>query len=96
MHPGCVPSRHLYQVLVANRDEVIVGLNRKDIFPGMHYVDNSTYRMYRSALGTCPNVARASREVMSLPMHLHLAPEDVRRIGKALGEVNAEPNAANR
>ncbi|HEY7573612.1 MAG TPA: aminotransferase class V-fold PLP-dependent enzyme, partial [Thermoanaerobaculia bacterium] len=42
--PGCTPSRHLYQVLVENRDEVMVRLNAAGIYPGVHYRDNTLYR----------------------------------------------------
>src|SRR5262249_52906842 len=40
MAPETTPSRHLYQVLVDDRDEVMAALNRRDVFPGVHYRDN--------------------------------------------------------
>lgn len=86
---GCESSRHLYQVLVEERDEVILGLNEAGIFPGVHYRDNTTYPMYASMRGTCPWAASASDRLISLPLHLRLSREDVARVGAALADVVA-------
>jgi dTDP-4-amino-4,6-dideoxygalactose transaminase len=79
---GCESSRHLYQTRVPamHRDGLIVYLNAKGIFPGVHYRDNLDYRMYSSAKGTCPNATQASLELVSLPLHLRLTDEDVSRV----------------
>jgi dTDP-4-amino-4,6-dideoxygalactose transaminase len=82
--PGCLSSRHLYQILVKNRDEVILALNDEKIYPGVHYRDNTLYKMYSYAQGTCPNSMEASEQVISLPMHLRLTYEDVRQVCGAL------------
>jgi dTDP-4-amino-4,6-dideoxygalactose transaminase len=84
--PGCESSRHLYQVLVDRRDEVMVGLNQRNIFPGVHYQDNSRYRMYADQ-PPCPRARRASERVISLPMHLRLERTDVQRICEALRDI---------
>jgi len=80
-------SRHLYQILVADRDEVMRGLNERGIYPGVHYADNTNYRMYGYAAGTCPRAADASARVISLPMHLGLSKEDVRRVAVEVASV---------
>ncbi|HPC82456.1 MAG TPA: DegT/DnrJ/EryC1/StrS family aminotransferase [Thermoanaerobaculaceae bacterium] len=85
--PGCESSRHLYQVLVPERDRVMVGLNAREIYPGVHYRDNRAYRMYAGRPGACPNVERASRSVISLPLHLRLDEAAVREVAGALREV---------
>jgi dTDP-4-amino-4,6-dideoxygalactose transaminase len=82
--PGCVPSRHLYQVMVDRRDEVMVTLNTAGIYPGVHYRDNTAYRMYAEAAGDCPRARRASDRIISLPMHLRLGAADVARVASAL------------
>jgi dTDP-4-amino-4,6-dideoxygalactose transaminase len=82
--PGCQSSRHLYQVLVEGRDQVIVELNEQQIYPGVHYRDNTLYKMYRYARGTCPRSMRASERVLSLPMHLRMSRADVDRVTEAL------------
>lgn len=76
----CTYSGHLFQILVDNRDEVILKLNAEDIYPGVHYADNTLYRMYSYAHGTCPYAEYVSDHVLSLPMHLHLSFEDVQYI----------------
>jgi dTDP-4-amino-4,6-dideoxygalactose transaminase len=69
---GCESAHHLYQVMVDRRDEVMLALNDNKIYPGVHYRDNSEYRMYAYARGTCPQTARASDRLISLPLHLRL------------------------
>ena len=78
--PPCEPSRHLYPIMVDNRDELMVFLNAANIFPGVHYRINTDYPMYRYAQGTCPNAERASRRLISLPMHLRMTRADVERV----------------
>jgi dTDP-4-amino-4,6-dideoxygalactose transaminase len=84
MAAACTPSRHLYQVMVDGRDEVMLALNAAGIYPGVHYRDNTAYRMYAEGAGTCPRAARASGRLISLPMHLRLAREDVARVASTL------------
>ncbi|MGH9317805.1 MAG: DegT/DnrJ/EryC1/StrS family aminotransferase, partial [Thermoanaerobaculia bacterium] len=85
--PGCTSSRHLYQVLVDRRDEVMVALNRRGIYPGVHYRDNTLYRMYAYGDGTCPRARRASERIISLPLHLRLTEADADRVAAALRQV---------
>jgi dTDP-4-amino-4,6-dideoxygalactose transaminase len=80
-------SRHLYQILVEDRDEVVRRLNERAIYPGVHYTDNASYRMYSYAAGTCPQAAHASERVISLPMHLGLSEEDVRRVAAEVQDI---------
>lgn len=82
--PGCESSRHLYQVLVDNRDAVLLKLYAADIFPGVHYRDNTEYRMYGDAKGTLPRTAYFSDHLISLPLHLHLDEADVARVADSL------------
>jgi len=78
--PNCESSRHLYQILVPNRDELILKLNAAGIYPGVHYRDNTEYRMYEYARGTCPYAKYVSDHTLSLPMHVRLTDEDVKYI----------------
>jgi dTDP-4-amino-4,6-dideoxygalactose transaminase len=82
--PGCESSRHLYQVLVDGRDDVMVALNEAAIYPGVHYRDNTVYRMYQHGQGTCPRAARASDRLITLPIHLRMTEQDVERVAAAL------------
>lgn len=82
MSADCDPSRHLYQVLLNNRDEVLLKLNENDVYPGVHYRDNTEYKMYAYAKGTCPHSLDASEHTLSLPMHMKLTYEDVKYIAE--------------
>lgn len=82
--PNCLSSRHLYQILVAGRDELLLSLNRVNVFPGVHYRNNTDYEMYAYAKGTCPNAERFSDSVLSLPLHMRMQREDVERIAAAV------------
>lgn len=81
----CESSRHLVQVRVSNRDEVMLALNENQIYPGVHYRDNTCYRMYAYAAGTCPRARQASEEILSLPMHLGLTRADVAQVASLVG-----------
>jgi dTDP-4-amino-4,6-dideoxygalactose transaminase len=78
--PDCYSARHLYQIVVENRDEVLQKFYDNDIFPGVHYWDNTNYQMYSHAKGSCPNAEDASRKIISLPLHLNLSSEDILRV----------------
>lgn len=77
---ACESSTHLFQIRVKDRDNIMQKLNDNNIFPGVHYRDNTEYAMYNYAAGLCPKAAIASREIISLPLHLSLTMEDVDHI----------------
>jgi dTDP-4-amino-4,6-dideoxygalactose transaminase len=73
---GCESSRHLYIIEVNNRDELLLALNECGIYPGVHYRDNTEYKMFSDAYGTCPYAHQISNRILSLPMHLQLTKKD--------------------
>ena len=90
MNPDCIPSRHLYQIAVDKRDEVMLALNQANIFPGVHYRDNTLYRMYAYAQETCPRSMEASEQIISLPLHLRLTYNQVEYICNTLKKIVRE------
>lgn len=74
---NCESSRHLFQIRVSNRDELMLALNESQIYPGVHYRDNTEYNLYAYGKGSCPNSKRLSEEIISLPMHLGLNKQDI-------------------
>ena len=82
--PGCETSQHLFQVVIPDRDEVMLALNALGIYPGVHYRDNTNYRMYADSAGSCPRAASISNSIISLPLHLRMDYTDVQRVAKAL------------
>lgn len=87
MSPDCIPSRHLYQIAVDRRDEVMLAFNQANIFPGVHYRDNTLYRMYAYAQETCPRSMEASDRIISLPLHLRLTYNQVEYICNNLKQI---------
>lgn len=87
MSPDCIPSRHLYQIVVAHRDEVMLALNQANIYPGVHYRDNTLFRMYAYAQETCPRSMEASDTIISLPLHLRLTYEQVEYVCANLKQI---------
>jgi dTDP-4-dehydrorhamnose reductase len=77
---ACESATHLFQIRVTNRDELMEALNSAGIFPGVHYRDNTLYRMFAYGDGTCPRARLASDEIISLPLHLRLTDADVDRV----------------
>jgi dTDP-4-amino-4,6-dideoxygalactose transaminase len=76
-NPKCESSRHLYQVRVKHRNEILEYLNNNEIYPGVHYKDNTQYDVYSYGFGSCPKAHAASDELISLPLHLYLTNEDI-------------------
>lgn len=79
---ACESSCHLFQIRVAHRDELMVRLNENEVYPGVHYRDNCDYPMYADQAAHCPRAAAASRELVSLPLHLGLDEADVGRVAE--------------
>jgi len=75
-------SRHLFQIRVNKdqRDSIIEQLYANEIYPGVHYIDNTTYPMYKYAHGTCPNAHQFSNELITLPIHLNITSDDIKRV----------------
>ncbi|MEK4677394.1 MULTISPECIES: DegT/DnrJ/EryC1/StrS family aminotransferase [Bacillus] len=74
---GCESSYHTYIIQAKNRNELLLALNQADIYPGVHYRDNTQYPMYAYGKDTCPRAHEISEHVISLPLHLHLSKNDV-------------------
>lgn len=81
---GCESSRHLLQIRTSRRDELMLAFHANEIYPGVHYRDNTEYALYASGGGTCPNAAKASQEILSLPMHMNVTYIDVQKIADVI------------
>lgn len=77
---NCESSFHLFQIMVEDRDGLLNYLNENEIYPGVHYIVNTEYRMYEYAKGTCPKAEYASDHILSLPMHMGLNYDDINKI----------------
>ncbi len=81
---GCDTSRHLYIIEVDNRDELLNILNENEIYPGVHYRDNTEYPMYAYGNGICTNAEFKSNRILSLPIHLKMAKKEVHMISEII------------
>jgi dTDP-4-amino-4,6-dideoxygalactose transaminase len=70
----------LYIFEVNYRDELMIAVNNNEIYPGVHYRDNTEYSMYSYGKGNCPNAHRLSKRILSLPMHMRLTKKDINDI----------------
>jgi Predicted pyridoxal phosphate-dependent enzyme apparently involved in regulation of cell wall biogenesis len=77
---NCVNSQHLFQIFVKDRDGLMMYLNANEVYPGVHYVSNTDYRMYEYGKGSCPHADFASEHIISLPIHMGVTFEDVQYI----------------
>ena len=93
IHNDCVtPSRHLFQIVVNNRDKMMELLNESGIYPGVHYRDNTLYKVYKNHYGTCPNSHKISEKIISLPLHMSLSDDDVNYVIKKVIEIHKKIN----
>ena len=74
---------------VKNREAVMLALNQHEVFPGVHYRDNTEYRMFAYGKGTCPHAHQASNEIISLPLHMNLTRHDVMLVAQLVSQYAA-------
>jgi len=86
-HKNCESSRHLYQILVDNRDELLMALNQNDIAPGVHYICNTEYEPFKYGKGTCSNAEKYQNSILSLPLHVQLTKKDIDYICEKLNKL---------
>lgn len=73
-------SFHIYELIVPDREGLLSALAENEIYGGVHYRDNTEYSMYKYAKGTCPRAAEFSEHLISLPLHMWLTDEEVKKI----------------
>ena len=61
-------------------------LYENQIYPGVHYIDNTQYPMYSYGYGKCPKASLFSSSIITLPIHLNLKDKDISRVVKVLKE----------
>lgn len=84
MYYKCIPSRHLYQVIVNDRDDIVNEMSNKGIGVGVHYVDNTEYEIYEDYRYFNINARYYSDTLLTLPLHLFLDEEDIDFISDTL------------
>lgn len=77
---------HIYEIAVPDRDGLLNELAKHEIYGGVHYRDNTEYAMYAYDHGTCPYAHKISQHIITMPLHLHLKREDVKRIADIVND----------
>jgi dTDP-4-amino-4,6-dideoxygalactose transaminase len=85
---------HLYQVVIEAgapaRDRVVQRLLDRGIGAAVHYIAVHRHPHYAGRLGgPFPVADWASEHLLTLPLHLHLSMDDVRRVARELGDAVA-------
>jgi len=81
-------SSHLFQVRVLERlrDKIIGYARTHAVELGVHYKVNTAYNMYIRWLGKLPNAEAASRELISLPIGVHLHSDDIFKVIEVMND----------
>jgi dTDP-4-amino-4,6-dideoxygalactose transaminase len=86
------PSRHLFQIVVKERNKFMEMLNTNGIYPGVHYRDNTNYKMYSDFYGKCANSLIYSDSLISLPLHMNLSNDDIYYVVEKIIEIDKKIN----
>jgi dTDP-4-amino-4,6-dideoxygalactose transaminase len=82
---------HLYAVRVPERDRILAGLNEAGIGAGVHYPRpihlQGAFRHLGHALGDFPVAERAADELLSLPIHPGIRPDQQERVVSVLASL---------
>ena len=79
-------SYHLYELVVPDREALLDFLSQNDINCGVHYRDNTEYSIYAYGNGTCPRAHEISQHLITMPLHMWLTDEDVKKIIEKVNE----------
>lgn len=82
-----VSSRHLYQIYVKNRNNVIEKMLDEGIHCGVHYKSNCEYEIYKKFKKDCKNANILSKKILTLPLHPFLSKKDVNFISDKILEI---------
>ena len=96
--PDVKHARHLFTVLVphAKRDEILWGLQRRNIGVAVNYRPIHLLKFYRDTFGFSegdyPVAEEIGRRTISLPFHTFLSPDDIKYVVQALKEELSQLN----
>tara|TARA_B100000787_G_scaffold145917_1_gene116292 strand:- start:242 stop:883 length:642 start_codon:yes stop_codon:yes gene_type:complete len=82
-HDSDQTSRHIFQVVVDYREDLIDYLSTNNIFPGVHYRQNTDYELFNTK-SKLPISEYFSSRILSLPLHLELSFEDIDKVSETL------------
>jgi aminotransferase EvaB len=90
----CSPSYHQYVIRCKHRDELIQFLGINEIGNGIHYQTPVHLMPAYEFLGgrslDLPNTVKASSEILSLPVHEGISPEEARLVAETINAFHPE------
>ncbi len=86
--PESEPVWHLYVIRCSRRDDLRDYLRERGIQTGLHYPRplhlQPAYARLGYGPGSFPTAERVTKEILSLPMHPHLTPDDVSAVANTI------------
>ena len=79
-------SYHLYELAVPDREALLEFLSKNEINCGVHYRDNTEYSIFAYGNGSCPKAHEISQHLITMPLHMWLTDEDVKKIIEKVNE----------
>ena len=79
-------SYHLYELVVPDREDLLQKLSENDINCGVHYRDNTEYKIFSFGEGSCNKAREVSHHLITLPLHMWLTDADVEYIIKKVNQ----------
>lgn len=77
-------SYHLYELIVPDRESLLNKLSEQGINCGVHYRDNTEYKVFSFGEGQAPKAHEISQHLITMPLHMWLTDEDVEKIIQAV------------
>ena len=77
---------HLYELIVPDREDLLNKLSALGINCGVHYRDNTEYKVFAHGEGHAPKAREISQHLITMPLHLWLTDEDVKLIIEKVNE----------
>ena len=77
-------SYHLYELIVPDRESLLNKLSEQGINCGVHYRDNTEYKVFSYGEGQAPKAHEISQHLITMPLHMWLTDEDVEKIIQAV------------
>lgn len=79
-------SYHLYELIVPNRDDLLNKLSAIGINCGVHYRDNTEYKVFSYGSGQAPKAHHVSQHLITMPLHMWLSNDEVKMIIEKVNE----------
>jgi dTDP-4-amino-4,6-dideoxygalactose transaminase len=79
-------SYHLYELIVPDREDLLNKLSDVGINCGVHYRDNTEYKIFAFGDGQAPKAREVSQHLITMPLHMWLTDDDVKEIIEAVNK----------